>query len=115
MKIGILTQPLYCNYGGLVQCYALQQTLKGLGHETVVLQREFDRKYTLQGACSYYAKLIAKKLLGRQVSWHYYVDQQKRAYQPSFCTMLHHRTIEKRDGPIGTGCNNCGQRSGLET
>lgn len=80
MKIGILTQPLYCNYGGLVQCYALQQTLKGLGHETVVLQREFDRKYTLQGACSYYAKLIAKKLLGRQVSWHYYVDPQKRAY-----------------------------------
>lgn len=80
MKIGILTQPLYCNYGGLVQCYALQQTLKGLGHETVVLQREFNKKYTLQGACSYYAKLIVKKILGRQVSWHYYVDPHKRAY-----------------------------------
>ena len=80
MKIGILTQPLYCNYGGLVQCYALQQTLKGLGHETVVLQREFNKKYTLQGACSYYAKLIGKKILGRQASWHYYVDPHKRAY-----------------------------------
>ena len=33
MKIGILTQPLHNNYGGLLQNYALQQVLKGLGHE----------------------------------------------------------------------------------
>lgn len=37
MKIGILTQPLYVNYGGLLQCYALQKKLQLLGHETVVL------------------------------------------------------------------------------
>ena len=29
MKLGILTQPLYDNYGGLLQNYALQQILKG--------------------------------------------------------------------------------------
>lgn len=28
MKIGILTQPLQTNYGGLLQNYALQQVLK---------------------------------------------------------------------------------------
>lgn len=33
MRIGILTQPLLNNYGGLLQNYALQQVLKGLGHE----------------------------------------------------------------------------------
>ena len=33
MKIGIITQPLYNNYGGLLQNYALQQVLKRLGHE----------------------------------------------------------------------------------
>lgn len=33
MKIGILTQPLHTNYGGLLQNYALQQVLKGMGHE----------------------------------------------------------------------------------
>ena len=33
MKIGILTQPLLNNYGGLLQNYALQQVLKGLGHD----------------------------------------------------------------------------------
>lgn len=33
MKIGILTQPLHSNYGGLLQNYALQQTLIRLEHE----------------------------------------------------------------------------------
>lgn len=33
MKIGILTQPLQTNYGGLLQNYALQQVLLQAGHE----------------------------------------------------------------------------------
>lgn len=33
MKIGILTQPLVVNYGGLLQNYALQQVLLRAGHE----------------------------------------------------------------------------------
>lgn len=33
MKVGILTQPLHSNYGGLLQNYALQQTLIRAGHE----------------------------------------------------------------------------------
>ena len=33
MKIGILTQPLHKNYGGLLQNYALQQVLKRMGYE----------------------------------------------------------------------------------
>lgn len=33
MKIGILTQPLQSNYGGLLQNYALQQVLLRAGHE----------------------------------------------------------------------------------
>lgn len=33
MKIGILTQPLHANYGGLLQNYALQQALIRAGHE----------------------------------------------------------------------------------
>lgn len=80
MRIGILTQPLYCNYGGLVQCYALQEVLKRKGHEAIILQREWNRKYTFKGACIYYAKHIVKLLLGKQSSWHYYVSQEKRNY-----------------------------------
>ncbi len=33
MKIGILTQSLHANYGGLLQNYALQQTLIRAGHD----------------------------------------------------------------------------------
>ena len=37
MKIGIVTQPLLNNYGGLLQNYALQQVLKQLGHEPITI------------------------------------------------------------------------------
>lgn len=37
MKIGIITQPLHNNYGGLLQNYALQTVLKRMGHEPLTL------------------------------------------------------------------------------
>ena len=42
MKIGILTQPLHTNYGGLLQCWALQRALREMGHEAWVVQRQTD-------------------------------------------------------------------------
>ncbi len=41
MKIGILTQPLHNNYGGIMQNYALQKTLKDMGHQVWTIDREF--------------------------------------------------------------------------
>ena len=35
MKVAIITQPLFRNYGGILQNYALQQTLLRLGHEPI--------------------------------------------------------------------------------
>lgn len=46
MKIGILTQPLGINYGGLIQNWALQQVLIRAGHEVVTIDHS-GRKYTL--------------------------------------------------------------------
>ena len=40
MKIGILTQPLHSNYGGLLQNYALQQTLIWAGYEVETIDWE---------------------------------------------------------------------------
>lgn len=37
MKIGILTQPLANNYGGLLQNFALQQVLKRMGHDPLTI------------------------------------------------------------------------------
>ena len=41
MKIGILTQPLSNNYGGILQNFAMQKVLIKLGHEptTVNIQQ----------------------------------------------------------------------------
>lgn len=39
MKIGIITQPLAINYGGLLQNYALQQVLIRMGHEVYTIDR----------------------------------------------------------------------------
>jgi hypothetical protein len=43
MKIGILTQPLHYNYGGLLQAFALSERLKSLGHDPVIISRERSR------------------------------------------------------------------------
>lgn len=47
MKIGILTFHCAHNYGAVLQCYALQQYLKGCGHEVSVI--DYRPKYLLQG------------------------------------------------------------------
>lgn len=39
MKIGIVTQPLVNNYGGLLQNYALQEVLRRLGHDPITLDQ----------------------------------------------------------------------------
>lgn len=39
MKIGILTHPLDYNYGCLLQAFALQKTLKSMGHDVVTINR----------------------------------------------------------------------------
>lgn len=37
MKIGILTFHRACNYGAVLQCYALQEVLKSIGHDVSVI------------------------------------------------------------------------------
>lgn len=40
MNIGILTQPLVVNYGGILQCFALQHYLESRGHNVIILNRK---------------------------------------------------------------------------
>ena len=44
MKIGILTMAYRRNYGGILQCVALQNTLTSLGHEVEVIQFRSKQK-----------------------------------------------------------------------
>ncbi len=63
MKIGILTQPLYNNYGGILQNYALQTVLKNMGHEVYTIDRRSPPMSPFRKAAS-----IAKRILLRMVS-----------------------------------------------
>ena len=67
MKIGILTQPLHSNYGGLLQCFALQTVLNRLGHKTWVVRRDYYgmKKISSITIIIHYIKQVVKFLLGR--------------------------------------------------
>ena len=54
MKIGILTQPLANNYGGVLQNWALQQALKKMGHVPITMNIPYPHireKYDLARTC----------------------------------------------------------------
>lgn len=44
MRIGILSLALHTNYGGILQAYALQTVLERMGHEVVIISRNFNLK-----------------------------------------------------------------------
>ena len=57
MRVGIVTQPLEMNYGGILQNWALQQVLKRLGHEPITIdafQRYSTPHYLYNYAYSVY-------------------------------------------------------------
>ena len=69
MRIAILTQPLQTNYGGILQCYALQTVLEGMGHSVTVLNRRNARpglKLTMKRIASLAKCLVRKCLLGQK-------------------------------------------------
>ena len=45
MKIGILTLPLETNYGGILQAYALQKTLRDMGHDVLTIDHHQPKRY----------------------------------------------------------------------
>ena len=54
MKIGILTFHCAHNYGAVLQCYALQEYLKHLGHDVYVIN--YRPSYLKYGLFIWYKK-----------------------------------------------------------
>lgn len=70
MKIGILTQPLMLNYGGILQAYALQEVLRRMGFDvkTIHLMLFSNEKITVHKLLSYFKRNVQKYLFGKNVS-----------------------------------------------
>ena len=67
MKIGILTFHSQLNYGGVLQCWALQTALEEMGHEVVVVDRWLDAdRESLVGAYNLkqWIKFVVRVVLG---------------------------------------------------
>lgn len=72
MRIGILTLPLHENYGGILQAYALQKILEGMGHDTLILDKKRRVELPLLTRYRHYlVKFIKNILLGQHetIKW----------------------------------------------
>ena len=67
MRIGIYTLPLHCNYGGLLQAWALQMVLRQMGHDVVTFNLDQYEHLPWMQMPFIYANRITKRLLGRPV------------------------------------------------
>ncbi len=69
MKIAILTLPLHTNYGGILQCYALQTVLERMGHKVRVLSRpRYGRSYCIIYPMAVCKRLFKRFILGKNVA-----------------------------------------------
>lgn len=66
MRIGICTQPLRTNYGGILQNYALQTVLKRMGHEVWTID---IYNYTWGEWLFTTLKILVHKLLGHDINF----------------------------------------------
>jgi polysaccharide pyruvyl transferase WcaK-like protein len=102
MKIGILTQPLHNNYGGLLQAFALQTVLKKMGHEAWtmdmrMMESEKDFRFYLRLIRSIVRILIKYYLFQKQIAldiWltekfkHIVSKHTQRFINENICTTL---------------------------
>lgn len=92
MKIGIITQPLHTNYGGLLQNYALQQVLKRLGHEPITLDQG-NMSVPLWRIVASYVKTFLLRLIGKGKNRKYPIRISKE--KEAFIRQHTNRFIEK--------------------
>ena len=73
MKLAIITQPLFDNYGGILQCYALQTILQRMGHEVEVLKRRGPKErlslWLFLLRCVSVIKCIIRRYILGQKQW----------------------------------------------
>lgn len=65
MKLGIITQPLSLNYGGILQAYALQRILSSLGHDVSIVskkKREYKEPHGLEAYLRYSKRIVFRRL-----------------------------------------------------
>ena len=64
MRVGIITQPLEMNYGGILQNWALQQALKRLGHAPITI--DAYQRFTTPHYVFNYLRAKTLRMMGKK-------------------------------------------------
>lgn len=68
MRVAILTLPLHTNYGGILQCYALQTVLRRMGYDVkVLIKHQYGYSYYWIYPLAICKRLIKRYLLGKDI------------------------------------------------
>ena len=79
MRIGIITQPLTTNYGGILQNYALQEVLRRMGHEPCTV--DYGKMSWIAWLdCAW--RVVAHKILGNNATFPSMPPQVKQKQAP---------------------------------
>lgn len=82
MKIGIITLPLHANYGGNLQCYALQTILKQMGHEATNVNIQYPRAHlTLKERPKLYWNRLKNKINGDKIGGIIFYEEKERWFK----------------------------------
>lgn len=97
MKIAILTLPVYSNYGGIIQCYALQTVLERMGHEVQVLKKpQYRYSYYIIYPLAVCKRLFKRFVLGQKVAIFKAPHQIVRLHTNRFIHQYIHLYIKRR-------------------
>lgn len=80
MRIGILTLELKLNYGGILQAYALQTTIKRMGYDAFVINRQSGSISKIRNALFIVKRLIRKYILGNDKTIVFIEKKAKNEY-----------------------------------
>lgn len=109
MRLGILTLHSQTNYGGVLQAYALQQTLGSLGHQVVIIDRWIDERNTLlNGILSSrsvvaWVKFFCRGFLGFGDFTHLVRCRRTRMMLPNLLHLTKYSFCHWKDAPADLG------------
>jgi len=109
MKIGILTFHSQLNYGGVLQCWALQTVFEKMGHEVVVIDRwlHADNRYLECGfnkcQIGFWVKFILRAMIGMGDWARLQRVRKTKGFLKTYLNLTPYHFVEWKDAPKDLG------------
>ncbi|GHT70434.1 MurB family protein [Bacteroidia bacterium] len=101
MKIGILTQPLLNNYGGLLQAFALQTILQRMGHEAWIVDRHLNMNLARKIA-NFVKNILYYFILGKKNLFPIWISEKQKQILAKNTSVFVNNYIQYRTKPLNS-------------